>query len=196
MLCTLFDKLRDEGFIDFVGFDGPCDALQDSEVQQQQYLAQKAFDLMYHMIGQRCFSGSLLEYGLPWRFAGLVDHDESVRQRTLDYCGEAWDALQVAERRAQTSKWMRNLVGELTWAKMPWVRFVLTSLYEVGQSIRRREMTCACSAWLFALPEIRYVAFGWVRSLVGLNAPPLLYECRSRTTRSRTFVCCMVGLMI
>lgn len=57
-------------------------------------------------------------------------------------------------------------------------------------------MTCACSAWLFALPEIRCVAFGWVRSLVGLNAPPLFYKCRFRTTRSRTFVCCMVGLMI
>lgn len=130
VLCNVFAKLSDHDLLCKMRLASTSDGLEESEVQEQQFLAQKVFDLVYNLMGQRCFSNSLLESGLPWRFAGLVGKQMEHVRSTLEWCESVWLALQAAEQAALSSSWMRAFVDDLTWSRMPWVRFVLLGLAE------------------------------------------------------------------
>lgn len=106
----------------------------DEQMAHEQFLADKFFELVVALSGQRIFTCSLYQLGVPGRFAGLIDESERERALTLKYLQSVFEALEVAERVALKDPWVAGVLKDFQWPKIPWCRYVLLSLWEVGWS--------------------------------------------------------------
>lgn len=132
VLVSIFRKFDDPELLSSMRLAGSSDDVDPCHIEHERFLVRKVFDLVWALIGQRCFSLSLYSQSLPWRFVSLIDDDPAVRKEALESLEELWQVLEDAERAALGSNWMKGFLSDLVWTRMPWVRYVMLSLSEVA----------------------------------------------------------------
>jgi hypothetical protein len=69
-------------------------------------------------------------WSLPAKTAMLLDPDPEVVKSCLKTLSQWFDLLQTLERRALSERTIHQMLSDLYWPKMQWVRMILTGLWE------------------------------------------------------------------
>lgn len=117
--------------VGFLGADWHGNAHeQPPEVEKDKQLAGVLYGFLVQMLAHRLIGELNASHTLPNKTAMLANGDAVVVRRGLSELKHWWDKLCHFERLASTSKLVADLLHDLEWPRLHWLRLVLVCLAE------------------------------------------------------------------